>query len=287
MIFAGPTHEHLQLELISTSNSNLVEEQDKSELAFIWILEKAELIIDGVQKSFEKDQVICLTGFHEVKEVEIPEARLIKFNRPFFCVLDHDSEVGCKGILFYGSSTLPVINLDEAAKAKLEALWNVFSMEMKEAQDTLQLEMLQMLLKRFLILCTRFYSSQIDLDQMDSQKSNLVREYNFLVEMHFREKHQVADYADLLFKSPKTISNAFSKLGEKSPLSYIHDRITLEARRLLGYTDKSVKEIGYELGFEDIQSFSRFFKKNDGCSPSDYRENFNLGKIDNPQGNRV
>lgn len=284
MIFKGPTAEHLQLEMIPDASPKLIQEQSQSELAFLWILEKSKLEVDGVSLSLEPDQIVCLTGFHKVAIESLPKANLIRFNRPFFCILDHDSEVGCKGILFYGSSTLPIIKLDPEEKIKLEALWNVFEMEMREKPDPLQLEMLQMLLKRFLILCTRIYASQINLQDLDPQKSDMVREFNFLVEMHFREKHQVADYADLLFKSPKTISNAFSKMGSKSPLSYIHDRITLEARRLLGYTDKPIKEVGYELGFEDIQSFSRFFKKNEGLSPTEFKENFRSGKIANSSG---
>lgn len=285
MIFKGPTGEHLQLEMIPETNALTIQDQKQSELAFLWVLAQSELIVDGVAVTLQENEVVCLTGFHKVTVKHLPKANLIRFNRPFFCILDHDSEVGCKGILFYGSAALPIISLDETGVSKLNALWNVFEMEMDEKPDPLQLEMLQTLLKRLLILCTRMYSEQINLEQLDPQKSDLVREFNFLVEMYFREKHQIADYADLLFKSPKTISNTFSKLGAKSPLSYIHDRITLEARRLLGYTDKPIKEVGYALGFEDIQSFSRFFKKNEGLSASEFKENFRLGKIDKPSGN--
>jgi AraC family transcriptional activator of pobA len=131
--------------------------------------------------------------------------------------------------------------------------------------------MLQMILKRLLILCTRLYKEQSDLKSLTSFDSDLVREFNFLVEKHFKKIHTVKEYAELLNKSPKTIANLFSKMSSKTPLSYIHDRIMLEAKRLLFYTDKPIKEIGYELGFEDIQSFSRFFKINEGKSPSDFK----------------
>ena len=57
-----------------------------------------------------------------------------------------------------------------------------------------------------------------------------------------------------------------------TPLQFIQNRIMLEARRLLTYSEKAVSEIGYELGFSDIQVFSRFFKKNEGCSPQKFRE---------------
>ena len=81
----------------------------------------------------------------------------------------------------------------------------------------------------------------------------------------------MAEYADLLNKSPKTLSNLFKKITDKSPLKFIHDRKMLEARRLLAYTEMSVKEIAYELGFDDLQSFSRFFKKLASIAPSDFK----------------
>jgi AraC-like DNA-binding protein len=52
----------------------------------------------------------------------------------------------------------------------------------------------------------------------------------------------------MLNKSPKTLSNLFKKYNEKSPLQIIQDRTILEARRLLRYSDKSIKEIAYEIG---------------------------------------
>ena len=93
-----------------------------------------------------------------------------------------------------------------------------------------------------------------------------------MVEQHFKTKHTVSEYASLLHKSPKTLANLFSKLASKTPLQYIHERKLLEARRLLAHTDKSIQEIAYEIGFEDLQTFSRFFKKNESLSPIHYKE---------------
>ena len=73
-------------------------------------------------------------------------------------------------------------------------------------------------------------------------------------------------------KSPKTLSNLFSKNNGPSPLQVIKARIIQEAKRLLQYTDNSTKEIAYELGFDDPASFSRFFKDNVGESPTNYKK---------------
>jgi len=93
-----------------------------------------------------------------------------------------------------------------------------------------------------------------------------------LVEQHFKTKHTVAEYAELLYKSPKTLSNIFLKMGSKTPLQYIQERKLLEAKRRLRYSNMQIQEIAYEIGYEDIQAFSRFFKKKVGISPSKFKE---------------
>ena len=140
-----------------------------------------------------------------------------------------------------------------------------------QSKDELQLEMLQTMLKRFIILCTRIYKAQNNFLNLKSTDVDIVRNFHLLVEQHFKTKHAIEEYATLLNKSPKTISNLFSVISSKTPLQIIRERKMLEARRMLRYTDKSVKEIAYEIGFEDIQTFSRFFKKHELISPSEYK----------------
>ena len=82
----------------------------------------------------------------------------------------------------------------------------------------------------------------------------------------------VQDYADMLHRSPKTLSNLFMSYGLPSPLRIIHERVEAEAKRLLLYSSKSAKEIAEILGFEDISAFSRFFKNMTGESITDYKK---------------
>ena len=107
---------------------------------------------------------------------------------------------------------------------------------------------------------------------MEKCKLDIVREFNFLVEMHYKTKHSVMEYAEMLNKAPKTLSNLFLQYNQTAPLQIIQERILLEAQRLLQYSDRTVKDITYELGFEDIQTFSRFFKNKKGLSPTDFRQ---------------
>jgi AraC family transcriptional activator of pobA len=101
----------------------------------------------------------------------------------------------------------------------------------------------------------------------------LIRKFHLLVELHFKRERQVSFYANLLHKSPKTISNYFVLYSKKTPLQVIHERVISEAKRLLYYTDKSIKEIADDLGFEDVANFSKFFKNVTTKSPSHLRNN--------------
>jgi len=196
---------------------------------------------------------------------------VIQFNRAFYCVQDHDQEVSCNGILFNGALSTPMLRLDAAEQRSFNILLEVIKEEFAN-QDDVQLEMLRTVLKRFIIKCTRLAKLQFADTFISSQELDIVRYFSALVEKHFRTLHKVSDYADLLNKSPKTLSNVFKSLGEKTPLQIIHERIILEAKKLLLYTDKSSKEISFELNLSDPVHFSRLFKNETGLSPRDFKK---------------
>jgi AraC-like DNA-binding protein len=81
----------------------------------------------------------------------------------------------------------------------------------------------------------------------------------------------VNEYADILNRSPKTLTNLFALYNLPSPLHIIHQRILAEAKRLLLYSNKNAKEISDILGFDDMASFSRFFRRASGMSITEFR----------------
>lgn len=273
MKYLGQTNEYFEVIEINSSNCYILKDRQEGVLSLIWFSDdQTQMTIDALDYNFAANQIVCLTEFHQLELKQIGQLKLLRFNRPFYCILDHDSEVGCKGILYYGSSRLPLLKPNAGDTEILETVWKMLLLEMV-SKDNLQLEMLQMMLKRILILCTRIYKGQMDFQEIEINQIDLIRDFNFLVEQHFRNKHSVDEYALLLNKSPKTLANLFKKTGNKTPSQFIQARIMLEARRLLRYTDKNISDIAYEIGYEDIQSFSRFFKKQEGQSPSDFKEN--------------
>lgn len=196
---------------------------------------------------------------------------IVEFNSAFYCLELHDKEVSCNGLLFGATKKIPILNCteDEARENN-----HVVQMMISEFQhkDSTQGDMLRLLLKRLIIMCVRIGRMQLfNESEPLMEDTDIIRNYQALVEKHFRKKHKVAEYADLMFKSPKTLSNTFNKLGEPSPLQIIQNRIILEAKRLMHHTDKTIKEITYDLGFSEPAQFSRLFKKITGKSPSDFQ----------------
>jgi AraC family transcriptional activator of pobA len=234
--------------------------------------ETQQVTIDNVNYRFPANTILCLM-VSEAFHFEEPRSIVAwQFNREFYCIVNHDKEVSCVGFLFYGSAQKMFIRLSAQDQEKIAALIPVFVDEL-EMKDHIQGEMLQVMLKRLIIIVTRLAREQyINEDELPGEKLEIVRHYNFLVEQNFRKQHQVKFYAEQLNKSPKTLSNLFALYNHKSPLAVIQERIIQEARRLLIYTDKTAKEIAYYLGFEDAGHFGKFFKKQTGQSPSDFKK---------------
>jgi len=91
------------------------------------------------------------------------------------------------------------------------------------------------------------------------------------VERHFREHRRITDYARELGVTRDRLHDIATRIAGRPALSVVHDRVLLEARRALVYTNASVAEIGFDLGFRDPAYFSRFFQQRVGVSPSEYR----------------
>ena len=165
------------------------------------------------------------------------------------------------------------IRLSEDERRKIDTLTRIMQEEFLST-DHLQDEMLRVLLKRFIILCTRIAEDRQGAVRENSLQFETIRKFYVLVHTYFKEKKQVQEYADMLNKSPKTLANILSAYQQPSAIRIIHNRIQAEARRLLLYTAKSSKEIALMLGFEDQAAFSRFFKNAAGLSATEYRHQY-------------
>lgn len=228
--------------------------------------------VDGYSVQLKKGHILFCTPYNMIQlEPFLKGVTSLIFDREFYCIRDHDHEVSCNGFLFLGSSSPVMVELTEKESKSYEILFSFFEEEF-ENNDHIQGEMLRVLLKRLIIKSVRLLKNTIVDSTLEQPNMDIIRQYNLLVEEHFKEKHKVADYADLLYKSPKTLSNLFARYNNKTPLQVINDRIILEAKKLLLLSKKPSKEIAYSLGFSEASHFSKFFKNQVGTSPLHFKK---------------
>jgi AraC family transcriptional activator of pobA len=105
-----------------------------------------------------------------------------------------------------------------------------------------------------------------------SARAALVARFREKVESHLRMGLSIAQYAKALSVTPARLRAACLEVTEKPPARVVEDRLVLEAKRTLTYTNMTVAQTAYYLGFSDPAYFSRFFSKHAGESPAAFRK---------------
>ncbi len=91
------------------------------------------------------------------------------------------------------------------------------------------------------------------------------------VERNFRQIHTVAEYGLRLGISPKSLNELCRNYTGQTALEFIHARLVVEARRLLKFSNKPIKQIAYDLHFTDAAHFTNFFKQKTGTTPAEFK----------------
>lgn len=130
------------------------------------------------------------------------------------------------------------------------------------------------LLKRYFKILLIYMIRQPDSQEEMGQKHNveLVERFLSLLEKNFTVNKMVSDYALALFVSPNYLNQIVKKVTGDSAGALIRKRVMLEAKRKAVFSDRSMKEIGYMLGFDDPAHFSKLFKKTTGINFADFRK---------------
>jgi AraC family transcriptional activator of pobA len=125
-----------------------------------------------------------------------------------------------------------------------------------------------------LLLATWFLREAGDVPAQQARRSwrdTLVQRYRALLEVQLKRHQPIGAYAQQLKVTPDHLSRVCRAATGLSALELLHERLVLEARRLLAYTQASIAEVARELGFDDPAYFSRFFARRAGLAPHAYR----------------
>jgi AraC family transcriptional regulator, transcriptional activator of pobA len=141
-----------------------------------------------------------------------------------------------------------------------------------ENKSSYQIPILQSKLIAFLYRCKEIYEQQKQTQKSLSSNQLISLKFNNLVQKFYLQKRKIDDYAQMLNVSPNYLSAVIKATTSQNAKAILNERLLIEAKNLLSYSDDDISSIAYQLGFEEMTHFGRFFKTETGISPSEWRK---------------
>lgn len=161
-----------------------------------------------------------------------------------------------------------VITLSASGYQALEQEFRAVSTDLKEKE--ILWELIYARVKVIVLLISKFVADNFN-DYEQYQDNPVIAKFVQLIDCWYKAERSVAFYADKLNISANYLNVLSNRIFHVSASALIQDRILLEAKRLLKISNKSVKDIVFDLGFYDNASFSKFFKSHTNMTPSQFR----------------
>ena len=173
----------------------------------------------------------------------------------------------------YGCNTVPYYNVTPENIQRLAYITEEMETESRNINTFAHKDYLKYLVKMFLIYIQRIGQRGTGIPLCINNSSNRTFvQFRQTLEHHYRHIHTVKEYANYLNVSTKTLTNCVYESSHSTPLKIINDRVILEAKRQLLHSSLKIKEIAFYLGFEDPSYFVKFFKRQTGYLPAEFRE---------------
>ncbi len=203
------------------------------------------------------------------------EGKILLFTDNFFCKTESDIHYLKSNILFNDLLSVPMVQLNSESDQIALQLKEI-EKELSREKDIYQPDILRNSLRNLLLHAERERRKQGFTEVKKGPDLDNLILFKELLEKQYRTEKQVGNYAREMNITDKRLNQATSKVLGKSPKQMIDERLMLEAKRLLAHTTESVKEIGFELGFDEPTNFVKYFKKHQNSTPIEFRESLKL-----------
>jgi AraC family transcriptional regulator, transcriptional activator of pobA len=234
---------------------------------------EGRFLIDGNEFTIGSGQLF-FTAPNQIREWKIdsmPKGLVLIFEEEFICNFFNDVQFVKKLSFFTPSLHNPNLTLTEEQGQYFENILIQIENEISSKKDN---HLLRALLYQALAWLNSAYRSSYQFPEV-SVIDNRAMQFSQLVEQHFIEKHSVSFYAGELCVTPGHLNDLIKKQYAISAKKYLQNRLIIEAKRLLLYSDKPVSEIAWQLNFQDSAYFIRLFRKETGISPLAFRKKQN------------
>lgn len=199
-----------------------------------------------------------------------PDGYIVNFSDQYLNALVADPRYLDQFSFFSGLANEQVITIPEKGRQKVEQILETIIHE-GNSEEALKDDFARAALLQLLILTSR-YTTNEDREQKNNYNSLLLKNFQKLIEKHYKEKKLTKDYAAILYITPNHLNALCKDVTGHSAGELIRDRVLLEAKRLLINAKVSISEIALELDFADNSYFSKFFKKYVGVTPEVFRK---------------
>jgi AraC family transcriptional regulator, transcriptional activator of pobA len=135
-----------------------------------------------------------------------------------------------------------------------------------------RLEILKGLFSIFLLYTSRKFPYTVTF----TKDAELLRRFMQLLREHFITKKMVTDYADALHITPSYLNQVVKKISGYTASHHIQQCLIMEAKKQAIHSNRSMKEIAYALGFNDMAHFSKFFKNNSGVNFTNFKKGISV-----------
>lgn len=165
------------------------------------------------------------------------------------------------------------IAVPSGERDRLESVLLAVHAEVRRPQDSYSADLMGNLIATVLLWLERWYdASRVEREDPGDASVRLHRRFVSRLEGDFRRHHDAVHYADALGVPRAALARTLVQETGRTTKDLILDRVMLEAARLLRFTDQTVGEVAYAVGFGDQLYFSRAFKRHFGVAPMGYRD---------------
>lgn len=239
----------------------------------IWIKKgHGSHLVDFEEHEFEGPCLFILNPgvVHKINKAVPTEGYVVKFSESFFAEIPSAEKNLLRHGLFDNIHPRPIFKLKQEEVSLLDDLMQKMLKEYRLHEEVSK-SILLSYLKIFLLQVYKLREDQSG-PVRNSPRHQALQQYKKLIEENFRQHHDLEFYAEALATSRRNLQNITQTCLGKPAKSLINERLLLEAKRMLYSGGQSVKEVAFELGFNDPAYFTRFFKKYVQRNPSEFAE---------------
>ena len=210
---------------------------------------------------------------HSWQLTEPAEGEIVSFTHDFFMVNSENPGLFGRLPFLHANVTNPILQLNEAEGATMDDLFRQLraaAADPAPGRDDLVRAFVTIILTVTRRVWLRCHAGDAEISPREGDL--LASRFRLSLEENFPHMLTVQEYADLLHVSRSHLNEELRRQSGRSASEIIHERILLEAKRLLVHSSLTISEIAYRLRFQDPSYFGRFFRKCTGRTPGMFRE---------------